>query len=34
MLNRMITDEEQAQLVAFLETLTGNTTWQAPVVPK
>lgn len=32
--SRMLTDEEQAQLVAFLETLTGNVTWQAPVVPK
>ena len=32
MVNRMITDEEQAQLVAFLETLTGNVKWQA--VPK
>jgi len=34
MMPRGLTDEEQAQLVAFLETLTGNTTWQAPVVPK
>ncbi|HEX6810968.1 MAG TPA: cytochrome c peroxidase [Planctomycetota bacterium] len=34
MVNRGLTDEEQAQLVAFLETLTGNDKWQAPVVPK
>jgi cytochrome c peroxidase len=34
MINRGLTDEEQAQLVAFLETLTGNVPWQAPVVPK
>ncbi len=34
LLNRGITDEEQAQLVAFLETLTGNQKWVAPTVPK
>ncbi|HZN40739.1 MAG TPA: cytochrome c peroxidase [Planctomycetota bacterium] len=34
MVNRGVTDEEQAQIVAFLETLTGNVPWQAPVVPK
>lgn len=34
MMPRGLTDEEQAQLVAFLETLTGNVPWQAPVVPK
>lgn len=34
MLDRGLTDEEVDQLVAFLETLTGNQPWTAPSVPK
>jgi cytochrome c peroxidase len=34
LLDRGLTDEEIDQLVAFLETLTGNQAWTAPSVPK
>lgn len=34
MLERGLSDEEVGQLVAFLETLTGNQPWTAPHVPK
>ena len=34
LLDRGLTDEELGQLVAFLETLTGNQPWTAPQVPK
>jgi hypothetical protein len=34
MLDRRLTGEELAQLVAFLESLTGNVAFTAPDVPK
>jgi cytochrome c peroxidase len=34
MLDRALSNEEVDQLVAFLETLTGNVVWSAPAVPK
>lgn len=34
LVDRKLTDAEQAQLVAFLESLTGNTKFTAPVLPK
>ncbi|MGB3965827.1 MAG: cytochrome c peroxidase [Planctomycetota bacterium] len=34
MMDRGLTDAEVDQLVAFLESLTGNVSWTAPVLPK
>jgi hypothetical protein len=33
-MNRDLSDAEVDQLVAFLETLSGNVAWTPPAVPK
>jgi hypothetical protein len=34
LMNRDLSDAEVDQLVAFLETLSGNVAWTPPAVPK